>query len=69
MKSHNIHCVFHYLPLEKSEFYKNKHDGRISSNSQLFSDCLVRLPLFVDLTDQEQSFIVNRSLGFFKLNQ
>lgn len=49
LKENNILSVFHYLSLHSSEFYKNKHDGRILENSDKFSDCLLRLPLFYEL--------------------
>ena len=49
LKENNILSVFHYLSLYSSEFYKNKHDGRILENSDKFSDCLLRLPLFYEL--------------------
>ena len=49
MKSMNILCVFHYLSLHNSDFYKEKHDGRVLENADLYSETLVRLPLFYDL--------------------
>ena len=49
LKENGFHAVFHYLSLHSSEFYKNKHDGRELTNSDNFSDCLVRLPLFYEL--------------------
>ena len=49
MKSINILCVFRYLSLHKSDFYKEKHDGRVLNNADLYSETLVRLPLFYDL--------------------
>ncbi len=49
LKENGLHSVFHYLSLHSSEFYKNKHDGRELRNSDNFSDCLVRLPMFYEL--------------------
>jgi dTDP-4-amino-4,6-dideoxygalactose transaminase len=49
LKTKDIHPVFHYLSLHSSEFYKNKHDGRTLTNSDKFSDCLVRLPFYYEL--------------------
>ena len=45
-------AVFHYISLHSSSFYKNKHDGRILKNSDNFTDCLVRLPLFYELEEK-----------------
>lgn len=49
LKENGYQAVFHYLSLHKSEYYKNKHDGRELQNSDRYTDCLVRLPLFYDL--------------------
>ncbi|GAL67609.1 dTDP-4-amino-4,6-dideoxygalactose transaminase [Jejuia pallidilutea] len=49
LKSKNILSVFHYLSLHKSQFYKNKHDGRALPNSDKFSERLLRLPMFYEL--------------------
>lgn len=53
LKSNNYHAVFHYLSLHSSEFYKEKHDGRALLNSDNFSDCLVRLPMFYELNAED----------------
>ena len=49
LKENNIHAVFHYLSLHNSEYYQEKHDGRTLINSDKFTECLVRLPLFFEL--------------------
>lgn len=49
LKKDNFHAVFHYLSLHSSDFYKDKHDGRRLPNSDIFSDCLVRLPMYYEL--------------------
>ncbi len=59
LKSKDFHPVFHYLSLHCSEFYKSKHDGRILTNSDKFSDCLVRLPFYYELTLEQVAEIVN----------
>ena len=50
LKEHDIQAVFHYLPLHSSAYYKDKHDDRELPNCDRFADCLVRLPIFYDLT-------------------
>jgi dTDP-4-amino-4,6-dideoxygalactose transaminase len=47
--SNKINAVFHYQSLHSSEYYINKHDGRKLKNSDIFSDCLVRLPMYYEL--------------------
>lgn len=49
MKEHGISCVFHYLSLHSSDYYSSQHDGRPLLNSDHFSNCLVRLPMFYEL--------------------
>ncbi len=66
LKKDNINAVFHYLSLHKSPFYKDKHDGRELPMSDFFSDNLVRLPLFYELTDQQVSHIIESVLNFYK---
>ena len=53
MKSGNVHTVFHYLSLHASPYFKDKHDGRTLTNADKFSDCLVRLPMFYELTTDD----------------
>lgn len=59
LKNKDIQAVFHYLSLHTSPFYKDKHDGRALPNSDKFSDCLVRLPMYYDLSDDDVDFICN----------
>ncbi len=53
LKSENIHAVFHYQSLHKSPFYSCKHDGRDLAESDRYTDCLVRLPLWAGLENQK----------------
>lgn len=59
LKENDILAVFHYLSLHKSEYYKNKHGGRELPYSDLYTDTLVRLPLFYELSNEDISFISN----------
>lgn len=54
LRENGIHSVFHYLSLHSSPYYHNKHDGRQLPQTDRYSDCLVRLPLFYDLEEQEK---------------
>lgn len=49
LRDHGILAVFHYISLHTSPFYAGKHDGRTLHESDRFTDCLVRLPLFYEL--------------------
>jgi dTDP-4-amino-4,6-dideoxygalactose transaminase len=57
LKKKGIMAVFHYQSLHKSKYYHDKHDGRELPNSDRFTDCLVRLPLYYDLTIEQVKLI------------
>lgn len=59
LRRNDIQAVFHYLSLHSSPFYSDKHDGRELANCDLFADCLVRLPMYYDLTLQDIVSICN----------
>lgn len=65
MKSQNILLVFHYLSLHKSPFYKTMYDGKPLPMSDFYTDHLVRLPLFPDLTDDQINFICDKIIHFY----
>ena len=58
LKQNDILAVFHYLSLHSSPYYHEKHDGRVLANCDMFADCLVRLPLFYELTDENLDKII-----------
>lgn len=64
LKENGIQTTFHYLPLHSSEYYKDKHDGRQLPNCDRYADCLVRLPLYFELSDEDVNSIVNAILNF-----
>lgn len=64
LKENDILAVFHYLSLHKSEFYKNKHSGKSLDNSDRFEDCLLRLPLFYELTNEQLNKITDVITSF-----
>lgn len=53
LKDNGILAVFHYLSLHSSPYYQNKHDGRELLECDRYADCLVRLPMYYDLKDEE----------------
>ncbi|MEZ5197419.1 MAG: dTDP-4-amino-4,6-dideoxygalactose transaminase [Bacteroidales bacterium] len=64
LKKNGIQAVFHYLPLHSSDYYKNKHGGRKLKNTDRFAECLVRLPFFYELTENEQEYICKKIFIF-----
>jgi dTDP-4-amino-4,6-dideoxygalactose transaminase len=53
LKTKNIMAVFHYLSLHKSPFYEAKHDGRILNETERYSDCLLRFPMYYELNQDQ----------------
>jgi dTDP-4-amino-4,6-dideoxygalactose transaminase len=66
LKENKINSVFHYLSLHSSEFYRDKHDGRALIHSDYYSDTLIRLPFYYDLTSEDISKICSVIKSFFK---
>lgn len=63
LKQQNIPGSFHYQALHKSSFAKT---GQSLPNSERFSDCLIRLPLYPDLTDADVSKVISAVRSYFK---
>jgi dTDP-4-amino-4,6-dideoxygalactose transaminase len=61
-----IHAVFHYQSLHSSPYYKARHDGRILENSDFYTDCLLRLPLYYELEDYQIDFVSNEIIKALK---
>lgn len=57
LREAGIQSTFHYLPLHSSIFYAAKHDGRELVNCDHYSGCILRLPLYNDLTESSARFI------------
>ncbi|MBK9735145.1 MAG: dTDP-4-amino-4,6-dideoxygalactose transaminase [Saprospiraceae bacterium] len=66
LKSSGIYAAFHYQSLHNSEYFKSKHDGRSLPNSDIYTDCLVRLPLYFELDIDRQQFVINKVNTFFQ---
>lgn len=69
LRKAGIHAVFHYLSLHDSPYFINKHDGRPLPHSDRFSNCLVRLPLFYELTDQQCDHVIETLLASLEISK
>ena len=59
LKDNGVLAVFHYLSLHSSPYYQARHDGRALPECDRYADCLVRLPMYYDLKDEEVLEICN----------
>ena len=64
LKSNGIFAVFHYLSLHKSEYYKDKSVSKNLTNSDWFTDNLLRLPLYYELSNENIEYICNTIINF-----
>ena len=53
LEKRSILAAFHYQALHRSRYYMDKHDGRALPNADRYTDCLVRLPLYCGLSDED----------------
>lgn len=66
LKDNGVNAVFHYLSLHASEFYKNENHEMTLPNSDFFTDTLVRLPLYYELTDKQVDHICEMVVNHFR---
>jgi dTDP-4-amino-4,6-dideoxygalactose transaminase len=64
LKVNGIHAVFHYLSLHKSSYYINEYCGEELIESDNYSDCLIRLPFFYELTPEDLEYVCNKITEF-----
>ncbi len=62
----NIHAVFHYLPLHLSPFINSVKQANELPESVHFSNKLVRLPLFFEITEEQVFYIIQTIMDYYK---
>lgn len=65
LKAEGISAVFHYTPLHSSTYFADKHDGRELANCDKYDQCLLRLPMFADMTPAEQKTVTYKIWRYF----
>lgn len=66
LRSQGVNAVFHYLSLHNSPYYMHKHDGRSLPNSDRYMNCLVRLPLYYEMTNDDIDKVIESVLQALK---
>jgi dTDP-4-amino-4,6-dideoxygalactose transaminase len=66
LKNKGIYSVFHYLSLHSAPYFIANHDGRSLDQSDRYTDCLLRLPLFYELELSQVDQITEVISNFFK---
>lgn len=68
LSKHNIQAIFHYQCLHKSPYYISTHKQQITLlNSEKFTDCLLRLPLYYKLKKSQILYICNKIKEFYSV--
>lgn len=62
LKDHGVQATFHYLPLHSSAYYKEHYDGVPLVNCDRYGDCLIRLPLYYELSDEDAAYVARQVL-------
>jgi len=65
LKNAGILSVFHYLSLHKSPYYSGKYSGSELPNSDMFSDRLLRLPMYYELNVNDVEYITGKISEFY----
>ena len=68
LKDKKILPTFHYQSLHKSKFYQKNNSLLSLPYSDLYSERLIRLPLYHDMIDQQIDYVIENTIDFFKKN-
>ena len=63
LKENGVHAAFHYQGLDRSDYFKENHFDLV--NARKYSDCLIRLPLFYQLSVIEYNKVIHHLLEFY----
>lgn len=68
LKNQKITAVFHYLSLHLSDYYTEHHEGEIPTLPfcDKYADCLVRLPMYYELSLENVDEIVGLIRDYYK---
>jgi dTDP-4-amino-4,6-dideoxygalactose transaminase len=66
LQDHGIQAIFHYIPLHNSPFAKQLNTAvPVLSNAENYGACLIRLPLYYELTDKQVDFILEKIDAYY----
>ena len=66
LKEHHIYCQVHYIPIHLQPYYRDLgfKKGDFPASEKYYEQCL-SLPMFPTLTNEEQSFVIQKIKEFF----
>ncbi|MBN8641856.1 MAG: dTDP-4-amino-4,6-dideoxygalactose transaminase [Flavobacteriales bacterium] len=65
LKSQDIHAVFHYISLHKSDYHLKNNSLQELPYADFFTDNLLRLPFYYELSDEQHNRIISAIISFF----
>ena len=67
LRQQDVCAVFHYLSLHLSDYYREHHQGAIPELPccDHFADCLVRLPMYYELTEEDIALVIKLIKEFY----
>jgi dTDP-4-amino-4,6-dideoxygalactose transaminase len=65
LNTNGVNAIFHYLSLHRSPYYTNQYKGEDLSQSDRYESCLLRLPLYFELKEEQAYYIIKTIKKFF----
>lgn len=66
LKGFDIQTAFHYSSLHASSYFLGFNDSRNLVNADRYSNCLLRLPLYYELTKEDVDYIAQKIICFYE---
>jgi dTDP-4-amino-4,6-dideoxygalactose transaminase len=66
LKQNGISATFHYVALHQSPYYLKTHEPHTLPQAEKYSQCLLRLPLYMELTTEQQDYVCEHILAFYR---
>ena len=66
LKSNEVGAVFHYLSLHKSPYFEGLYAGKQLTNSDRYSESLIRLPFYNTLEVLDQDKVIDSVISFYR---
>ncbi len=68
-KEKNIILSSHYHPLHQSPYFKKYNEVPSLIHTEKFADCLLRLPLYYSLENDEQERVIETVINFYHIHE
>ena len=65
LRGNDIETTFHFLPLHKSRYWLTFNENETLKNAENWFDCLLRLPLYDSINEEDQKRVIKLITAFF----